>query len=108
MHKSKSKAKESSESILVSAPIRRPLHYSRVDAAAELGISHDVLYRLGQEHRIYQPAAKRSRTVVIFTDIQIRFISLVMRGKMEPDRAYNLWQCLEDQEVQELVNKAIG
>lgn len=105
---SKTKNRAQDETVLVSKPTRRPMHYSLTVAAAELGMSHDALYRLSKTHRLYQPAARIGRTSVIYTDIQIQFMSLAMRHKMTEDRAVQLWECIEDEEVMSLEKRAIG
>ena len=102
---SKTKNRISKESILVPAPIRRPRHYNQVEAAAELGVGHDVLYRLSKtSDPIYTPAQSRGK-FVIYTDTQIEIISLVMRGKLTADQGYELWMRIENQEIMDLVRR---
>lgn len=101
--KTKNRIRAHEDSILVPRPIRRPLHYNQVEAAAELGVSHDVLYRHScQQGGIYKPSGK------IYTDLQIKIISFVMRGKLTPEQGLDLFQQIDDEELLDMARRARG
>lgn len=105
---SKTKNRLQEISVLVPNPIRRPMHYTMKQAAAELGISHDTLHNRSKEHRIYEPAARIARARVVYTDLQVQLISLVMREKITADMALEYMELIESNEINDLRRRATG
>ncbi len=84
---------------------RRPLHYNKVDAAFELGISRPTLESYSGE--LFKPAGQNGR-INIYTHTQLKIISLVLRGKLTEERGTELWKEIQEQEVMEVLRLAHG
>ena len=105
---SKSKNRIHEESILIPRPVRRPLHYNQVEAAAELGMSAASLYyRETTEKGIFQPALKEGKSI-IYTATQIEIMSLVMRKRITNEQGMKLWREIEDAELMDMVRRTRG